>query len=668
MTSFAEPSTKAPPRPATADPTTAPAELISAPVEDARQIPLSEFEPPDDFEPPVDDPQGNRSYGRPPSVAVMLLSGSDKYLNDPTTAAAQSSVTEAALSRVAPLLGDGDTATSDDQGRIILSMQAGNTRDRVARLNSMTREIAGTPMSAEHGDTHVDVGAGFVGANESSAGGKSVHTASRRALEALESRDLMVRSDLSIHGRKPMVRRDVTGYQVFLALFLSLVVPFLLMVAGYNVGIDVSGTLYLVLVIALGTMVLMQWAEALRALKPPRLPAASGRPLPRASAIIAAYLPNEADTIVETLHAFLAQEYEGGLQVIVAYNTPKPLPIEDELREMTKVYPNLLLLKVEGSSSKAQNVNAALASVEGEFVGIFDADHHPMAGAFDRAWRWIDSGVDVVQGHCVIRNGDDSAVARLVAVEFEQIYAVSHPGRQYLHGFGVFGGSNGFWRTRVLRETRLRTRYLTEDIESSIRAIRDGHRIVNDPGLISRELAPETARQLWKQRMRWAQGWFQVSLLHGHSAVFDRDLKLNQRFGLLFLLGWREVYPWLSSMMWPLLAFFLWRDGTLVFTSPVWLLTTIFTLSCGPIQAMFAYKLGVPEIRRHKRWFAAYVVSTVLFYQEAKNLIARVAQIKQFMGERHWAVTPRSATTRATPEATTVTVIPTPAVLAGEAV
>jgi hypothetical protein len=33
----------------------------------------------------------------------------------------------------------------------------------------------------------------------------------------------------------------------------------------------------------------------------------------------------------------------------------------------------------------------------------------------------------------------------------------------------------------------------------------------------------------------------------------------------------------------------------------------------------------------------------VLFYQEWKNLIGRVAQIKQLMGERHWAVTPRTS-------------------------
>jgi len=149
-------------------------------------------------------------------------------------------------------------------------------------------------------------------------------------------------------------------------------------------------------------------------------------------------------------------------------------------------------------------------------------------------------------------------------------------------------------------------------------------------------------------------------LLHGKSAVVDRRLAPNQRFGLLFLLGWREVYPWLSSMMWPVLAFFLWRDGSVVLNSPVWLLTTIFTLSCGPIQALFAYKLGVPEIRRHRRWFVFYILSSVLFYQEAKNLIARVAQIKQAMGERHWAVTPRTTTTTTVTHSGTATVVAAP--------
>ena len=95
--------------------------------------------------------------------------------------------------------------------------------------------------------------------------------------------------------------------------------------------------------------------------------------------------------------------------------------------------------------------------------------------------------------------------------------------------------------------------------------------------------------------------------------------------------------------MWPVLAFFLWRDGHIALSSPVWLVTTLFTLSCGPVQAMFAHKLGVPEIVKERRWWWVYVICVFTFYQEAKNLVNRVAQIKQLMGERHWAVTPRTS-------------------------
>ena len=171
------------------------------------------------------------------------------------------------------------------------------------------------------------------------------------------------------------------------------------------------------------------------------------------------------------------------------------MPVEDELREMARRDPRILPLKVENSTSKAQNVNAAMSHVTGEFVGMFDADHHPEPGAFRRAWRWLSNGYDVVQGHCVIRNGDASLVARTVAVEFESIYAVSHPGRAAMHGFGVFGGSNGYWRTSLLAETRMHGSMLTEDIDSTLRVLASGAKIASDPALVSYELAPPTCRR-----------------------------------------------------------------------------------------------------------------------------------------------------------------------------
>ena len=185
---------------------------------------------------------------------------------------------------------------------------------------------------------------------------------------------------------------------------------------------------------------------------------------------------------------------------------------------------------------------------------------------------------------------------------------------------------------------------LTEDIDSSIRITESGSKIISDPMLISRELAPSTIKALWHQRLRWAQGWFQVSREHLFHTIKSSHLTLRQKIGVVYLLGWREIYPWLSVQMFPIIAFWVWKFGglnKLDWLVPVFILTTLFTLSVGPGQAFFAYTVGAPEIKRHKSWFLIYLLLASLFYTEFKNIIARVAQIKEFMGERSWRITPR---------------------------
>lgn len=439
-----------------------------------------------------------------------------------------------------------------------------------------------------------------------------------------------------------------TPLQILVQQLTCLVLPLGVYEGLDRIGIDITGVVYFVLVISLALTAAAIWMEGFAALRGPELPEEPDT-LPPATAVIAAYLPNEAATVIETVEAFLRQDYPD-FQIILAYNTPHPLPVEDELQEIARRDPRLEPLRVEGSVSKAQNVNAALARVRGKIVGVFDADHHPDPGAFRRASRWLTNGADVVQGHCVVRNGETSLVTRLVATEFEAIYAVSHPGRARLHGFGIFGGANGYWRTEVLRRKRMRGFMLTEDIDSSMRVVEKGGTIVSDPGLISNELAPETAKALWNQRMRWAQGWSQVSLRHLLPMLKRPGASLRSRIGAFYLLAWREVYPWVSLQMFPLIAFWLIRGNPLInWFVPIFVATTLFTLSAGPAQVLFAWKLAHPSIKRHKRWFFLFLVSSLLFYTEFKNIIVRTAHLKELMGERTWKVTPRTARAPADP-------------------
>lgn len=560
-------------------------------------------------------------------------------------------IVEAAAERLIRHLHPGEVVAATQDGRLTFRLRHDDHAARPVRLQEMAYHcIEALDAAGAPADT-TDLGIGWARITRKVDAERAERQARVAAGESGRQRDLQPRHHDGTR-RQSVVRITwrSAGLQIFLATIGSVLLPFLALVGLYSIGLDPAAVLYWVIVVALGITALTIWAECLHALDPPRPPAAPDRPAPRASAVIAAYLPNEAETVVETLESFLTQEYSGGLQIVLAYNTPTPLPVEDVLWRMSQVHPDLTVIKVHDSTSKAQNVNAALRVAEGEFVGIFDADHHPMPGAFERAWQWVASGVDVVQGHCVIRNGPDSALAKLVAVEFEQIYAVAHPGRASLHGFGIFGGSNGYWTASALRKIRLRGSFLTEDIEASMRVLARGGQIVNDPGLISYELAPETPRALWKQRMRWAQGWFQVSCRHLFPILQSPNLGLRQKVGAAYLLVWRELYPWVSLMALPLLGFLAWRDGGLDFSSPMFLLVTLFICVSGPLQTLVGWRLAAPEIKAHPWWFVGSGITSLLAYTELKNLINRIAHLKQLRGEHQWVVTPRSAPTTGSSE------------------
>ncbi len=432
--------------------------------------------------------------------------------------------------------------------------------------------------------------------------------------------------------------------QISLTYIVGWIIPYFLYAALDRVGFDITYIAYVIVTVSLVITALLIWVEGFFALKqvdPPETPKIA---YPPASAIIAAYLPNEAATIITTIESFLWIRYPAPLQIILAYNTPRDLPVEKTLKAIAKRDPRLQLLRVPNSTSKAQNINAAVAEVTGEFVGIFDADHQPDPDSFSRAWRWLAEGYDIIQGHCVIRNGKSNALARMVAVEFESIYAVSHPGRMRLYKFGIFGGSNGFWKTELLHRTRMQGSMLTEDIDSSMRVTESGAKIFSDPGLLSYELAPTTLQALWNQRMRWAQGWYQVSIKHLWTGLRSKNLTFIQKMGIFWLLGWREIYPWISLQMFPIITYWIIKFGgvqDINWLIPIFIITTLFTLSVGPGQTIFASILAAVEIRKRKGWFWYYLLVSSLLYTEFKNIIARVAQFKQLFGERMWRVTPR---------------------------
>ncbi|MFH8568225.1 glycosyltransferase [Streptomyces sp. NPDC017993] len=544
----------------------------------------------------------------------------------------------------------------DDDGRLLMLLPGVDEETALRGLREFANTVAGTRFIVADENVRLTPAIGWLPLAECADGAHAVDQARDAVAEAVHHRDLRpvryapwMRGTPHRHPRRPLsslIRPALSALSPALALLLGVAVPFVLYQQTYTLGWDLGSAMYWVVVAGLVLSALLIVLECLFSLDAASRPEKPGAPYPPASAVIAAYLPNEAATIVDTVESFLRLDYPNELEIVLAYNTPHPLPVEDTLRQIARRDPRLVLLPVAGSTSKAQNVNAAVTRVRGEFVGIFDADHHPAPTAFRDAWHWLSNGHDVVQGHCVVRNGDSSRVAELVAVEFEAIYAVSHPGRTRLYGFGVFGGSNGFWRTDLLARTRMHGSMLTEDIDSTLRALGEGARFAVDRTLLSRELAPTTLKALWNQRSRWAQGWLQVSLKHLWKGLRSPVFTARQKLGLFVLLGWREVQPWLTLQILPILAYSVWRAGgvdRLDWAVPVCVLAVLFTMAAGPVQALFAWRLAVPELRGRSPWFWSYLLVSTFFYSHFKNMVARQAHLKEALGDRQWRVTPRAA-------------------------
>ena len=155
--------------------------------------------------------------------------------------------------------------------------------------------------------------------------------------------------------------------------------------------------------------------------------------MPIMDIVIVAYLPNERDIVKDQVNYALDELVypRDKLRINLVYNTPKPIePLETELLEMEAANPMLRVIKVIGSKSKADNLNFFFTLDTGaDITAIFDCDHFPHP--HNPRWaaeRFIsDPTVDIVQGRCIVYNTDENWFTKMIAIEFDKIYAVSHP-------------------------------------------------------------------------------------------------------------------------------------------------------------------------------------------------------------------------------------------------
>ncbi|KAJ3346649.1 hypothetical protein HDU83_002809 [Entophlyctis luteolus] len=353
--------------------------------------------------------------------------------------------------------------------------------------------------------------------------------------------------------------------------------------------------------------------------------------------IIAAYLPNEKGIILDTITHFLKNvEFPCAHAIVLAYNTPRDLPVEAELQALSaRSGGRFLALRVPQSTSKAENVNYALAALANKqspthIVSVFDADHLPYRDAICRAIATLDASQKsvCVQGRCIVRNARESLVARLIEPEFDMIYNIFHVGFNVMHRHGLFGGSNGHWRAPVLIALLMDESMLTEDIDLAVRTLSNNMHIVYDHRVRSSEEAPTTVAAYVKQRQRWAQGWFQITLHRSFWAI-GTTKTFGRKFGFFFFLIFRELAYHFNAILTLQVIIGLVRSPSV--NHYIWILVGTFGFLCITILVSVQNKFN-----------GLLFCLLYLPYSYLQMYIVFVSEIKEFLAIVKWKVTQRA--------------------------
>ncbi|MDR3709200.1 MAG: glycosyltransferase [Capsulimonadaceae bacterium] len=242
---------------------------------------------------------------------------------------------------------------------------------------------------------------------------------------------------------------------------------------------------------------------------------------PPVSVVIAAY--NEARVVERTVATLLASDYPD-LEIVV---------VDDGSQDGTAgvveaAYGGDARVRVlrKENGGKASALNLGMKECHGDIVVALDADTIFQPNTIALLVRhFADPAIGAVSGNVKVGNRNNVLT---IWQTIEYITSQNFDRRAYdlLNCITVVPGAVGAWRRdAVILAGLYSNETLAEDTDLTFKIRRMGYKIVTDNDALAFTEAPDTLRDLAKQRFRWAFGTLQCLWKH-RSALF------NRRYGL----------------------------------------------------------------------------------------------------------------------------------------
>ena len=292
---------------------------------------------------------------------------------------------------------------------------------------------------------------------------------------------------------------------------------------------------------------------------------------------------NEETVIQRCLDSVLNVDYpRDKMQIIVVdgKSSDKTLKICSEFSEQ---YPeNIQVLCEKTVKGKPAALNLALPYVNGEIVGVFDADSIPESDVLSKvASYFTNKKVMALQGRTTSINEKNNALTRVIATEEKAWFQALLSGREKMQLFVPLTGSCQFVRSNIVKELGgWDENSLTEDVEFALRLVEKKHIIKYAPDVCSGQETPNNLASLVRQRVRWYRGYMETALKYGRllDTINKRTVDAEISMGGPFMM----VVSLLSYLNWFFIAVFLSQSNPIIdFTGLVIALTAISLFSIG---------------------------------------------------------------------------------------
>ncbi len=280
---------------------------------------------------------------------------------------------------------------------------------------------------------------------------------------------------------------------------------------------------------------------------------------PLVSVVVPAY--NEEKVISRTIDSLLKSQYPN-FEIVVVDDGSTDRTFETVKAQFGDLDNVSVYTKENGG--KAEALNFGWRKAQGEVVIALDADTlfstETLAAL---AHRFADPTIGAVAGNAKVGNRIN-IVTKWQALEYVTSQNFDRRAFASLNCITVVPGSVGAWRRSVLEETGgFSPDTLAEDQDLTIQVRKLGYRIGYEENAIGLTEAPDSLRNLAKQRFRWSFGTLQCIWKH-------KSALLNPKYGTLGFVAMPNV--WIFQVLFPLISpvmdlLFVWTMAGALITS-----------------------------------------------------------------------------------------------------